>query len=465
MNQAKIIDFADFRKEKSKPLKKRRKKVSQKGTVYARNGKLWVDFRYFNKRVREPSGLIDTKENRIELRKQLNRIIADIDLGKFEFAKVFKHSKQKELFAELEGRGVRVDQSEVSFKDYCKKWLADMEPGWSDGKARDTWSLLRNYITPFFESRTFSDFNPYLMKKFLAHLMSRKNRFGKPLSAKTIKNVFIPLRNIYRDACDEYSWFNQRDPFARLNLPKGTKHPVKPFSYYEWDKFIMHIIPWYQPYFLFTVQTGMRPSEQTALRWDAIDDRFIHIRRSRVRGKEKDDLKTAGSNRFIPLSSYLRETLQRQKEMSKAFNSPYVFVNVDGGPVSRESLKDVWNRAFEKSGILYKQMYHLRHTFASWALGEGESPHWVAKMLGHVDTTMVYKVYGRYIPNLTNNDGSALERHFAETECKNEKSNAHFGHNFGHNDKTGVAYLRTNKLILLGICVVTPTGLEPVLPA
>ncbi len=33
-------------------------------------------------------------------------------------------------------------------------------------------------------------------------------------------------------------------------------------------------------------------------------------------------------------------------------------------------------------------------------------------MLGHVDTSMVYKTYGRYIPNLTRADGSALEKQF-----------------------------------------------------
>lgn len=38
----------------------------------------------------------------------------------------------------------------------------------------------------------------------------------------------------------------------------------------------------------------------------------------------------------------------------------------------------------------------------------------IAKTLGHVDTSMVYKTYGRYIPNLTRRDGSAFERQFVE---------------------------------------------------
>jgi integrase len=59
-------------------------------------------------------------------------------------------------------------------------------------------------------------------------------------------------------------------------------------------------------------------------------------------------------------------------------------------------------------------MYETRHTFASWALAAGESPEWVARTLGHVNTSMVFKTYGRYIPNLTRQDGSAFERQFNE---------------------------------------------------
>jgi len=58
---------------------------------------------------------------------------------------------------------------------------------------------------------------------------------------------------------------------------------------------------------------------------------------------------------------------------------------------------------------------HVRdpHTFATWALAAGESPEWVARTLGQVNTSMVYRTYGRYIPNLTRHDGSAFEGFFS----------------------------------------------------
>ena len=73
----------------------------------------------------------------------------------------------------------------------------------------------------------------------------------------------------------------------------------------------------------------------------------------------------------------------------------------------------------KKSGLIHRRMYETRHTFASWALAAGETPEWVARTLGHVDTSMVYRTYGRYIPNLTRQDGSAFEKQYLE--ASNEK--------------------------------------------
>jgi integrase len=61
------------------------------------------------------------------------------------------------------------------------------------------------------------------------------------------------------------------------------------------------MLPWYKSYFEFAVQTGLRPSEQVALKWTAIDGGYIHIELSRVRKLEKTDLKTEHSVRRIEL--------------------------------------------------------------------------------------------------------------------------------------------------------------------
>jgi integrase len=414
----KIIEFPDNRVQKETARRQKSINKGKKGRVYNRGNKLWVDFHYLNERIREPSGLKDTHPNRIKLRKQLDLIMAEIENDVFDFGKRFPHSKKKKLITDVDKPISFVDSKDVLFGDYTAKWWKDMKPGMTSGQIRDYDSIIRVHHIPYFEKRSFNDFNPVLIKKFLGHLQSKKNQFNKPLSAKRIHNILIPLRVIVRDAFIEHDWTGFVEIFERLKLPKVKKYRVFPFNYKEWETLMEFMPKWYKPYFEFFVQTGLRPSEQVALKWSAIDDEYIHIELSRVRNQEKDDLKTAGSNRSISLTATLLQTLKSQKGITKNFESPYVFLNTQGRPILQDKLRELWIRTMQKSKLQHRRMYDTRHTFASWALAAGESPEWVARTLGHVNTSMVYKTYGRYIPNLKRKDGSAFEKQFTNEIIK-----------------------------------------------
>jgi integrase len=96
----------------------------------------------------------------------------------------------------------------------------------------------------------------------------------------------------------------------------------------------MDFIPdWYRPYFELAVLTGLRPSEQVALKWSAVDDRFIHIKLSRMRNLEKADLKTHESNRRIEIRPSIRSVLEEQKIRTEILQAPYIFTNIAGRPI------------------------------------------------------------------------------------------------------------------------------------
>jgi len=414
MKKNNVIPFAQYRKTRKKERQAVQVDTGKKGRVYNRGGTLWVDFYYLGQRVRESSGLKDTPVNQRLLRKKLDLITAQIENDVFEFAGCFPHSSKKEHFTDLEGKSIIKSPGDVLFSEYVEQWWKGMESGMTSSKKRDYTSILNVHLLPYFAERTFSDFNSVLLKKFLAYLKGKKVRSNKPLSAKRIQNVMIPLRVIVKDAIVEYGWLDFPDPFAGLKLPKVPKTRVFPFNFKEW-KILMGFIPcWYRPYFEFSVQTGLRPSEQVALKWAAIDDEFVHIELSRVRNQEKAELKTEESRRSIAMRPAMAKVLKEQKKLSAGFKSPYVFINTQGRPILQDKLRELWMRVMKKSALKYRRMYEARHTFASWALAAGETPEWVARTLGHVNTSMVYKTYGRYIPNLTRQDGSAFEKRFCE---------------------------------------------------
>jgi integrase len=150
------------------------------------------------------------------------------------------------------------------------------------------------HLLPFFRHTHFAEITPFLIKKFVAKLKSRKNQKGGELSGKRIQNIMIPLRVIFRDAVAEYEWQELKDPFPGIKVPIARKNRVQPFNFEEWKTIMEFMKPWYKPYFEFAVQTGLRPSEQVALKWSAIDEEFIEIELSRVRNKEKKELKQRG---------------------------------------------------------------------------------------------------------------------------------------------------------------------------
>lgn len=78
--------------------------------------------------------------------------------------------------------------------------------------------------------------------------------------------------------------------------------------------------------------------------------------------------------------------------------------------------------ALEKANLEFREMQQTRHSFASCALSCGESPLWIAKVMGHRDTEMIIKVYGKYIENTGGvKDGSSFEAIYQGFIGKEEK--------------------------------------------
>jgi len=65
-------------------------------------------------------------------------------------------------------------------------------------------------------------------------------------------------------------------------------------------------------------------------------------------------------------------------------------------------------------GFAHRRAYQMRHTAATLWLAAGEAPEWIARQLGHSTSEMLFRVYSRYVPNLTRRDGSAMDRLLAQ---------------------------------------------------
>lgn len=66
-----------------------------------------------------------------------------------------------------------------------------------------------------------------------------------------------------------------------------------------------------------------------------------------------------------------------------------------------KTLSNWFTAHLKKAGVPHRGANQCRHTFASQMLSSYVPVEWVARQLGHADTTMVRKHYGRWIPNDT----------------------------------------------------------------
>lgn len=132
--------------------------------------------------------------------------------------------------------------------------------------------------------------------------------------------------------------------------------------------------------------TGIRVSELTALQQTALllPRSLVHIRGRRER------LVPIAAKDIRTLKRYLR---QGRPHLARPDSSDHVFLNAQGGPLSRMSVWKIIKTAGDKAGIGKKISPHtMRHSFATHLLEGGAHLRAVQELLGHADisTTQIY---------------------------------------------------------------------------
>src|ERR1039457_1709668 len=144
--------------------------------------------------------------------------------------------------------------------------------------------------------------------------------------------------------------------------------------------------------------TGLIASEIAALKPYHIRDGYLNIEESVVRDVEKDDLKTDHRGRRYRLTQALTQTLEEAMATSTGEN---LFKMETEKPFNAERFqRQVWRKALEKAGVMYRKPYITRHTFCAWALTIRVDQNRLVNLMGHANKRMIFKVYGMYVEGL-----------------------------------------------------------------
>jgi integrase len=424
------------------------------GSIQVRKetGYLIMDFYYQGSRCREQTALADTEVNRKKVQKVIDKIETEITSGTFDYRSYFPASKNAckfdagsapqmasdpvaQAIASTVGQANGNNTGGVAgtplLRDFAETWYSEKEVEWRRSHKTIIRADLDGRIIPQWGDREVGRITKPDILGYRAELAKVQAR-GKTtmLSNRRINKIINLLRQVINEAADR---FNFRTPFQNMKQLKVKRTDVDPFTLDEVKMILAAMRPDFRSYYTVRFFTGMRTGEADGLKWKYVDfaRRLILVRETIVLG-EDEYTKNDSSQRDIQMSQVVYDALKAQEKVTLG-KCEYVFCTRNLKALDNKNVTNrVWFPILRHLNLTPRRAYQTRHTAATLWLAAGENPEWIARQMGHTTTEMLFRVYSRYVPNLTRQDGSAFERLILQSGTANS---AGVGI---HEDKTAV---------------------------
>lgn len=351
-----------------------------------------IAFSFRGVECRELLSLDESKANDKYCERLRSEIVRRIDIGTFNYLEYFPESKRAAVFGLITKKlSGKVGPALKAYKTRSEKVHTHST---YDGYRKS----IDNVLIPWCGEFYFHELTPSVIRNWIQE---------QDTSLKRITNNLLPLRAVMEDAVtDGAIEFNPFDRVkaSKLVSPEQREKEEDPDPYTEEELIkILGNIPLNDRWvFQAWAYTGVRTGEQIGVRWDTVDLNAgtVAIVGTTTLGKDKDSTKTKAGKRQFELLPAAREAYGQMRARTQ-LQGGRVFIN------ARSTLKDkrwnykrlaaIWKRAHKETQIRYRNPYHLRHTFASNLLTQGENPSFIAKLLGHKNAEMVLRVYAVWI--------------------------------------------------------------------
>jgi integrase len=245
------------------------------------------------------------------------------------------------------------------------------------------------------------------LNQLYATLAASGRKNGKPLAAKTIRNVHTVLHRAFRDAM---KWdMLARNPAESADPPKVSRGAVRYWTAPQVATFLRATTDdRLGPLWVLLATTGARRGEALALRWSDVDldNGRASISRTAawVQGAVTfTEPKTIASQRVVPLPAetvaVLRGLWKRQAAERLATGGLWrdsdglIFTLEDGSAIPPGRVTKGFGRTVARAGLPRLCPHGLRHTLATVALESGVLTKVVADVLGHSSATITVDLY------------------------------------------------------------------------
>jgi integrase len=368
--------------------------------VYAREASILVSFQWQGRRHRERISLNPTSANLRAAFRLRAEVISAISLGpdKFtidDFARYFPDSPW------LKKQPVPAG---ATFGEIADAWMMLAGQELAATTIKEYRNTLNKHFLPAFGQTQISAITYDELSTHMAAMAIK--------SPRTFNNVMIPARQVFAHAMKTKKL--AEDVTRDINSRKSTKPAPDPLDTEEIGLVLAHLRAhcdeqWLN-YFEFAFFSGIRPSEQIALKWGNVDFRREQVRIDAARVRAIDKGPKTHSIRDIDLQEQALAALMRQKKHTylageHIFHNPYTG---EPFPDTGSPVQIAWRPALKKLGIRDRDARQTRHTFATMCLHAGMNPAYVSAQMGHANPRMFFEVYSKWM------NGAASDREKAK---------------------------------------------------
>jgi integrase len=358
---------------------------------------LRIHFYYRGVQCRETLKLDVTPSNIKYADRLRSEIINAIERGTFSYADYFPQSKLARRFGHV--------KTDVTIGELLRDFLEQIKSTREHSTYIGYRKICEARLIPYFGSVAIQDLKPAFIREWIR---------GLDVTSKTVSNLISPLRAIVEQALNDESI--KSNPLDKIVISKllskqtsKSNFKVDPFDRGE-VKAILDATHHEQikNLFQFAFFTGLRTSELIALEWGDVDllNGVVHVMRAVVK-KQIKGTKTGAGVRAVMLLPPAIDALKAQEKYTlngakRVFHNPRTNQPWE---TDHQIRRTAWIHTMKKAGVRYRNPYQTRHTYASMMLSGGENIMWVASQMGHVDTEMVMRTYGKWIPDDSSKKG------------------------------------------------------------
>ena len=304
--------------------------------------------------------------------------------------------------------GTYVERNNTTLGEWIDKWYSLFNKDLSPTTKRGYENQIKTYIkSQPIADMYIQDITTEDVQSWVNTISQSSPASNKPISGKTVKNVFLNLSAAMRKAVELEKI--RKNPCDNVHLPKCKKHKIEIYSRDLIDEMLrLSEGTDIEVMIKLTLALGLRRGELCALKWNkfdfdnltvTIDENNVYVDKSISEdGFITKSPKSESGNRILSVSPSLVDFLVEYgfgnvKNWKGFGDKRCILCHRNGKPYTPGAISRKFSRFLKKNNLPHMRFHDLRHINATLMLQEGVSPKVAQARLGHSTTAITLDVY------------------------------------------------------------------------